>query len=320
MDIRSLKNTARERLSNASYNPGRLALIHTGAAVVLSLLMTLVSFLLTRQMDTTSGLAGIGMRTVLSSAQMLLLIGGSAVMPFWDAGFLRACLNISRGEPAQPDTLLEGFRRFGVVLRLTLIRGIFCVLIAVFCLQAASMLFMMLPLSNNFMEEVLALMESGAVVDDAAVAKLMPHLFMVYVLWAVFALIILVPLLYRFRLADWAVMDNTRRALPAFGLSGICTRGNRFFLFRLDLSFWWYYGLHLLATILAYGDTVLTALGVNVNADAAFFAFYVLSLALSLLVAWRFAPQVQTTYALSYDELLKRSGFANTQTKTQNLG
>ena len=313
MNIRSLKNTARERLSNASCNPGRLSLIHTGAAVMLSLLMTLVNFLLTRQMDNTSGLAGIGMRTMLSTAQMILLIGGSAVMPFWDAGFRRACLNISRGDSAQPSTLLEGFRRFGVVLRVTLIRGIFCIFIAVFCLQAASMLFMMLPMSDNFMEQALALMESGAAVDDAAVAELMPHLTMVYVLWAAFALIILVPLLYRFRLADWAVMDNAHKALKAFGLSGICTRGNRFSLLRLDLSFWWYYGLQLLAAVLAYGDMVLAALGAEIHADAAFFAFYVLSLALQLLVAWRFAPQVQTAYALAYDDLLARSGFAKTQ-------
>ncbi len=319
MNIRSLKKAAAERLSNPSCNPGRLALIHTGAAVALSLLMTLVNFLLERQMGTTGGLAGIGTRTVLSSIQMILLIGGSAVMPFWDAGFMRAALCISRDESAETRTLFEGFRRFGVVLRLTLLRGILVVMIAVFCLQAASMIFMMLPMSNNFMDEALKLMESGAVIDDAAVADLMSHMIMVYVLWAAFTGIILVPLLYRFRLADWAVMDNTRRALAAFGLSGICTRGNRFFLFRLDLSFWWYYGLQLLAAILAYGDLVLTALGVNVNADTAFFVFYLLSLALQLLVAWRFAPQVQTTYALAYDDLLTRSGFANTQTKSQNL-
>lgn len=318
MDIRSLKNTARERLSAAGGNPGRLALIHAGAAVVLSLLTTLVNFLLERQMGATSGLAGIGLRTALSTAQLILLIGGSALMPFWNAGFRRACLNISRKETAPANTLLAGFRRFGVVLRLTLIQGLFVVMVAIFCLQAASALFMMLPLSNNFMEQVLALMESGAMIDDAAIAKLMPSLTMVYVLWAGLTLLILLPLFYRFRLADWAIMDNTDRAMSAFGLSGLCTRGNRFFLFRLDLSFWWYYALQLLATAIAYGDTLLSALGVNVNANAAFIAFFVLSLALQLLVAWRFAPQVQAAYALAYDTLLSRSGFAKNQ--AQNLG
>lgn len=313
MDIKTLKNTAAERLSNASYSPGRLALIHAGAAVALSLLMTLVNFLLTRQMDNTGGLTGIGMRTALSTAQMLLLMVGSAAIPFWDAGFLRANLCISRGEQAKPATLLEGFRRFGVVLRLTLIRGVFVVMVAVFCLQAASMIFMMLPMSDSFVEQAMKLIEAGAVIDEAAVAELMEHMLMVYVLWAVFALIVLVPLLYRFRLADWAIMDRTPKALAAFGLSGICTRGNRFSLFRLDLSFWWYYALHLLSAILAYGDILLSAFGVNLNADVAFFVFYLLSLGISLLVAWRFAPLVQTTYALAYDDLLSRSGFANTK-------
>jgi uncharacterized membrane protein len=313
MDIRSLKKSAQERLSNSSYSPARLALLNTGVAVALSLLITLVNFLLNRQISNTGGLAGIGTRTVLSSVQLILIIGGSIVMPFWDAGFLRAALCISRNESVGPTTLLEGFRRFGSVLRLTLLRGILCVLIGFFCLQAASAIFMMLPLSNNFMDEVFVLMESGAALDDAAVEVLMPHLFMVYVLWAVFACIILIPLLYRFRLADWAIMDQTPRALAAFSLSGICTRGNRFSLFQLDLSFWWYYGLQLLAAILAYGDTLLTALGVNVNANAAFFAFYILSLAIQLLIAWRFAPRVQTTYALAYENLLQRSGFAKTQ-------
>ena len=67
MDIRQLKAQAQERAASARYDARKLALLFTGAAVALSFLITLVGFLLTKQMEGTGGLSGIGLRTLLSS-------------------------------------------------------------------------------------------------------------------------------------------------------------------------------------------------------------------------------------------------------------
>lgn len=301
MDIPTLKTSAAEHLAAAPYSPRKLVLLHTGAALVLSLILTLANYLLTKQIDTTGGLAGIGTRTVLSAIQMFLSIAGAAVMPFWEFGFLRAALNISRREPAQPTTLLEGFRRFGPVLRLLLLRGALFVAVAFFCLQGATMIFMMSPLSFSFMEAAEALIESGAAIDPAAVDGLMVHMIPLYLLWAALLCLFLIPLMYRYRLADWAVMDDAPGARAAMKMSKRWMFLRRKKLFRLDLSFWWYYGLMLLAAGLAYGDQLLSLLGVPLNGDWAFFGFYLLSMAVQFAIAWRFAPQVQTTYAVAYD-------------------
>lgn len=303
MNIQDLKQTAHSRLSAATYNPHKLALLHSGAAVAVSLLMTLVSFLLTRQMDTTGGLSGITTRAVLSFAQTMLMLASAVAMPFWEFGFYRSALNLSRNEPATPTTLLTGFRRFGVVLRLLLLRTVLVIGITFACLQAATILFMLSPWSVLTMETAEQLLSSGAAMEEAAMMQMMQTMYPVYILFAVLMIVLLFPILYRFRLSDWAVMDDTDKALQAMKYSAFWMHRKRLWLFRLDLSFWWYYGLMSLSSLLAYGDALLPALGVQMNEDVAFFLFYLLSAAVQLIVAWRFAPKVQTTYALAYSAL-----------------
>ncbi len=302
MNIKSLTSTARDRLSAASYSPNRLALLHTGAAVALAVILTLINYLLTRQMENTAGLSGIGTRTILLSVQTGLTIAGAAAMPFWECGFRRAALLLSRAQPATPNALLEGFRRFGVVLRTNLLRTAACLILAFFCLQAATTIFLMTPMSEPFMEAAMAVMESGVAVDDAAATQLMPTLTWVYVIWAVLAGIVLLPLLYRYRMADWAIMDETDRALKAFRESKRLMFRRRAQLLRLDLHFWWYYALQVVATAVAYGDILLPAFGVTVDPNVAFFGFVLISQLAQLLLAWRFAPLVNTTYAAAYNE------------------
>ena len=303
MDNPTLKHSAAQALSGATYPPGRLALLHTGAALLMSCLTTLVSFLLTRQIDATSGLSGLGTRTVLMMAQTLLTVAAVAVLPFWEYGFLRAAIGYSRREQVTPATLLTGFRRFGPVLRLILLRSILVMGVTFLCIQAASILFMMSPLSTVFMQQIDQLLATAdpASLDAAAIEGLMPYLYPMYVLFAVALCVVLIPLLYRLRLADYLVLDGTDKALYALRLSSHSMRGNRLTLFKLDVSFWWYYLLLGLCTVLAYGDKLLPVLGICMNADVAFWLFYGLSICAQLVITWRFAPLIQTTYAMFYD-------------------
>lgn len=303
MDIRNLKSTAAERISAASYSPRRLALIHTGAAVILSLLLTIINYLLAGGMENTGGLAGIGTRSLLATAQTVLLMAGSVALPFWDFGFYRASLNITRQESATPATLLTGFRRFGPTLRLLLLRALMTVGVSLACVEAATTIFMLTPLSNGFWEQAETIIKAGTEVTPEVVQSLMPFLTPVYILSGILACVILIPLLYRFRLADYAIMDDDATgALAAMKKSNHLLRGKKLAMFKLDLSFWWYYGLLLLAMAVSYGDTLLPLLGLPTS-DMTTLLFAAISGAFQLLIAWRFAAYVHTTTATAYNEL-----------------
>lgn len=303
MNIRNLKSTAAEHLSAATYSPRRLALLHTGAAVALSLLLTVVDFILSKGMENTGGLSGIGMRSILATAQTVLMMAGAVALPFWDYGFYRASLNIARRESAAPVTLLTGFSRFGAVLRLLLLRALLCIGVSLACVEAAATIFTMTPLSNDFWAQAETIINAGTEVTPEVVQALMPYLTPVYILTGILACVILIPLLYRFRLADLCIMDdNATGALAAMKKSSRLLRGKKLAIFKLDLSFWWYYGLLLLAAALSYGDLLLPVFGIGAN-DATAMVFSACSGALQLLVAWRFAALVHTTTATAYNQL-----------------
>ncbi len=308
MNIANLKHQSGQILATHGGNFFRLTLIHSAITLGISTLVTILNFLLSRQIANTTGLSGISTRTTLTAMQTMLSLGLSAALPFWDMGILRVALLTTRGQTPSVSTLPEGFRRFGPVLRTFLLRLLLIFGVGFACLQAASILFMLSPLSYRtmeVMEQLLAQMDASQLqaMDPAAVEALLPTLIPVYVIFGALLCGILVPLLYRLRLLDFAIMDTAPGARAALRQSIVRMRGNRLAFFRLDLSFWWYYGMQILAAALAYADILLDWLGVPIHGDVAFFLFYFLSLAAQLLLTWQFAPRVLTTCALAYEEL-----------------
>lgn len=305
MDLPSLKQNARSALLAAPYPPGRLALFHTGAALLVSLVTTLIGFALTRATDSTGGLSGLGSRTLLETVRILVILAGSAVIPFWDLGYLRAALCTARGQNADLRTLPEGFRRFGISLRLMLLRTILFMALTMVCFQLATFAFLLSPFSMGFYEQAQQLLESAnaSALSQLELETVLPTLLPLYAFCTLVLLAVLVPILYRFRLADWSVMDEAPGALAALVGSFRAMKGKRLQLLRLDLSFWWYYALQLLAAGLASADLLLPLLGIRADADTFFWVFYLLSLAAQLVIGWRLNPRVQTAYALAYDYL-----------------
>ena len=307
-DRKGLKAAAEQALSKASYDPRLLAVIHTGVALGVSLVLTLISYFLTRQIDSTGGLAGMGTRSVLSTAQAMLSIGSAVIMPFWEIGFIAAAIRMARQQSATPDTLLSGFRRLGPVLRLNLLRALIIGLISFACLQVSSVIFIMTPLSIPIMEATEALMAQGApVIDEALIQSLIPHILPVYGIFGVLFCVIAIPVLYRFRMADFAIMDlEPAGALRALGASHKMMRYNRLSLFKIDLQFWWFYALQIFGVALCYGDEILPAVGIRLpfSGDTAFFLFLGIYLIFQLALAWFAQSRVQTTYACVYEALL----------------
>lgn len=311
MDIRDRKGLMKNAdlaLSQAAYNPRILALIHTGVALGVSLVLTLISYFLTRQIDTTGGLSGMGMRSVLTTVQAMLSISSAVLMPFWEIGFFAAAIGIARQQPTGPSTLLSGFRRFGPILRLNLLRGLLIGFMGFLCLQISSGIFILTPFSNPLMEATEALMAQGTPeINDALIATLMPLITPMYWIFGILFCVIAIPILYRFRMADFVIMDNKPiGALQALGASHKMMRYNRLALFKLDLRFWWFYALQVLSLGLCYGDELLPALGISlpVGGDAAFFLFFAIHLVCQLTLAWFAQSRVQVAYACAYEALL----------------
>ena len=118
------------------------------------------------------------------------------------------------------------------------------------------------------------------------------------------AMVLLIPVLYLLRFADYVMMDQPELgALYAIVSSFHMTRRHFKALFKLDLRFWWYYALELLVVVISYGHMILDLAGVDIGigGDTAMFVFYIASLAGQLgLYVWK-KNTVFATYALAYD-------------------
>ena len=71
-DRRALKSAARESLAAAPYDPRKLILLHTGVTIAVSLIGTILNFVLSKQIENTGGLGGMGLRSMLSTVQSVL--------------------------------------------------------------------------------------------------------------------------------------------------------------------------------------------------------------------------------------------------------
>lgn len=304
MNYRDIRTAAAERLSSAQTDPRRQSLIYAGAALGLSVLITVINFLLSRQLESTGGLAGIGMRSALTTAQSVLSFAAVVLLPFWDAGYRHSCLQLARGRRLWNDMLLEGFRRWGVVLRLSLLRSLLFMALSFICLQAAGMLYMFSPFSLPAMEMMSQIMENtDPAAMEQAMETVLPMLIPVYVIFAVVLLAALIPVTYRLRLADMFIIDEHCGARVAMLESNRRMKGHCVQYFRLDLSFWWYYLAQLAVTAIAYGDLALNALGVAINPDVSYFLFFGISALGQFLLIWRCAPMIFTAHALAYETL-----------------
>ena len=151
-DRRALKAAARNSLAAATYDPRKLILIHTGISVGLSLLCTIIDYVLSLQIQNTGGLGGLGTRSILSTARSVLQVIVSLGLPFWEAGYCFATIKIVRGKEANPASLLEGFRRFGPLLRAMMLQSIIYIAVLILCFTVGSRIFLLTPLSDPFYE------------------------------------------------------------------------------------------------------------------------------------------------------------------------
>ncbi len=310
MDLLHTPASARRSLDNASYNGRTLALIHSGAALAVSLILVILNVFLSRSIDGTGGLGGLGTRAILQSAQSLLSTASNLLLPFWQIGIVFAALQYARNQQVGPQSLMEGFRRFGKVLRTILLQVLMYMAIGFACMNVASIVFFFSPLSSRLTSQLEPMLSDPdaltALLSDAtALEGLSEQMLPMYIILAVILLVVCTPLFFRLRMASFAIMDDAPGALAAIVGSFRMMKGNCIALLKVDLKFWWFFALKLFAATAAYGDVILPLVGVHLpfNEDVLFYGAYGLYIVLELVINWRFAAYIQTTYAHCYETL-----------------
>ncbi len=315
-DRAQLLDLADGRIRDAGHTPRRLVLLSSGISFALALLIALLNYLLAWQVNANAGgLAGLPLRTVLETVSTALRYALSLAMPFWSIGFVSAMLLVARGQEAAPKSLLEGFRRFGPVLRLELLEGLIYTAVAMVCMYAAALLFMLTPFASDALALLEPVMEAATVeqmetyMAQLSYEQMLSALLPAFVIFALVYLAVALPLLYRLRMAQFAIMDRPGTgAREALRISSRIMRGNRWQLLRLDLHFWWYYALSLVTAALAYADELPALLGFElpISDTAAFFGAYALYVLTTLALHLWMLHRVRTVYAVVYDVLLHR--------------
>lgn len=303
-----VKSAARSALNHAFYDPKKLALIYAGVAVGFDLLITVINYILSRQIASFGGIAGLGARGIFSTLQTLLPIVSMLFVPLWEIGMLRAGMGFMRDEPVSPSTLTAGFRRFGPVLRLLLLRTALLFVIVLIAINVGSVVFSVTPWAASIQDIAQAVMETGTITEEM-IAQMMPSMAPLYIIFFATFGILALPLFFRLRMADFIIMDKPAGALAALLFSHRLMRGNCFKLLKLDLSFWWYYVISFLSIAVCYLDLILSAVGITlpISSDVALFLFFGLYALIRFFLCWQSGSYVNTTYAIAFDSIAPKA-------------
>ncbi|MDD5864155.1 MAG: DUF975 family protein [Firmicutes bacterium] len=318
MDIRNtrqLKDFAAQRLGNAQEGQ-KIVLLYTAIALGVTALVTIVNYCLNLRIDQMTGLGGMGARSMLTTVQTLLPVAQALFLMCLDLGYLSTMLRVARGQYASPNGLRLGFDRFWVLLRCNLLRGLIYFGLGMASVYAAMMIYLMSPLASSAMELLTPMVtaaaaagETSITLDDAAYAQLMSAMTPALILCAVLFLAVAAPFFYRYRMADYLLIDRPGiGAVAALRESRKMMKGHRVQLLKLDLSLWWFYAAMLAASVICYGDLIFPALGISlpISGTAAYFVFFAAYVAATFAIYYFLRNRVEVTYALVYDSLRPR--------------
>ena len=313
LKFRTLSDAAKRALEPKKQDMQRIVLFYLLIITSLSLVASALTLLLSDRIAGTGGLRGMGLRSVLSTAQTLLPLVQTLVFLGLQMGYHDAALGVSRDKPVSLDTLWGGFRRFLPLLRVNLLQGMLYGAAGFLCLYLATYIFLLLPASEEFVSVIMPVFESASVLsgeivlDDAtltaATAAMKPFVWIFLPLF----LILFIPMFYHYRLAIYRLLDHGQpRAFRALMESRALMRRSRLTLLKLDLHLWWYYLAQLLLQLVCYGDVALALVGITLpfSDTAGYYLFLVLSLALQFVFQYLVMNRVGMLYAVFYDRLL----------------
>lgn len=304
-----LKESAKKSLSGTSFDHRRMILCWAGAICLMSIAVSFLVFWMNREIETTGGISGIDRRNLLTTTTVVAQLLQAVLLLFLGFGYTSVAIDLARDHLPEKGCLLDGFRHYGVILRLTFLKGTLIGGVLFISIQIGSFLFCMTPMAAPLVEFTETYLESTdyAAMEKALMAVLeqvqQPLMLTVAIVFVGLG----IPLLFRFRMADLIVMDDPNLgALKAVTGSAKLLRGKCWMLFRLDLHFWWYHGIYLLLLLLGSAGFLSSFFGISLSFDPDMFALIstiAAAIGMFLLAVWR-KNLVRLTYVNAYDFLL----------------
>lgn len=304
-NYRDLKQRTDSALKVAR-DPKKTILVYASVLTGLSLLVSILLEVLDARISNAGGLSKMDTRSILSTVRSILPVVQSLVLLCLEMGYLGAALRFARKQYADHRDLRSGLRYLAPLLRMVLLQALIYTGILLAVTNLVAQLYLITPFAQPLLEAVAQLPDPTAALDDQALAALfLPMLPMLVITMAVFALLA-VPLAYRYRMANYRLLDHPQEgARAALRSSRHMMRGNCFRLFKVDLHFWWYYLLTFLATVICYGDSILLLVGVQlpISETAAYFLFYALYLVIQFFLFLGFRNRLEVTYTTAYEAI-----------------
>ena len=309
---RELKQQARERLE-ACPQEKKIGLLYGGSLFVISVVYLLADLLISRLTPQTGGLSTIGTRSFMSALSGILPVVTYLLSMCLSFGYMGGMVRISRGQYASPNALRTGFERFWPLLRLTFFKGLITLGFSMGAFSLATILFTLSPFSDRLIQALEPVVSGGSLLSEGTMeltegvieavnASLLPLMAIFLVITAVFV----VPLLYRLRMTDYVLYDHPEAgALYAIRESKKMMRFHRLSVFKLDLSFWWFYLALALSYALNYAPMFLSVSGISlpVEGEALSVLCFLLSCAAEFVVIFFLRSRMEVTCALAYNRL-----------------
>lgn len=312
-----LKETARLRLDQATADPRRLVLLHTGAIVLLNLAVNGLNMYLNQQIGSTGGLGGLGTRSILQTIKTLLYYVSLFFTPFWTAGLLHCMISIIRRQETGTKSLFYGFRRFGRIMSYQLWQMILLVLLCVVLMYAVCFVFLLTPFAKDFMKlsEPLMMDPNLFLADGTMNFSILPieeltaALIPFFIMYAAVIAPVYALFSYHLRLTNFLLIEGAERGAFASMIVSIrMMKGHKKQILKLDLCFWWYYLLEGLLLGVLYLDLILPLLGIvlPLNPTVFYFVTIILYSILELGLHYWKKAEIDATYALAYETIFRK--------------
>lgn len=306
-----LKERAVSILSHSKPDYRKLVCFHAAVSIGASLILTLVDLLLGAAVVDTGGLAGRGIRAIFETIRSLLSSGISLVLPFWQVGILYTSIRVTRQQNVSIPLLTRGFNRLGPVLRYYLLLIAIVFGICMVSAYAAVPFAASTTVPPELKEAIQALDESVLEDPELLFASIPMDQMLLFLMPLFIPMLILclggmIYISYRFRLCPYLLLDDPQvGAIQAVSLSNRMTKGHKWCLFKLDISFWWYYLLQWVLSVIALLPVVLELFHVALPVPGA--VLYLICQVIyslgSLALTWLAGAYVEITYACAYDQL-----------------
>ena len=300
-NYKDIRSRAKKTLDYTPWDVKKLVLVFALVSWGVSFLLLGIDALLALGTEKAQGLSGLGVLSLLETASSALSLVFEIFNLFWLPGILYCGLMLLREQDPWPKGLLRGFKKWKSFVKLTIL--IYILIFALTMVLAPVISILSLPFMGGF-EEILANMpeseaEMVAYVEALPADQLMRATMPMLIMAVVAVLAITIPLFYRARLVFLLLLDEEQLGVrEAIRFSFKLTKGSCIQLFRLDLSFWWYYLLLALVNILPLGAELIgwsgTAATLGCSAVAAILGIGVYMLGLM---------KVNTANAVAYDHL-----------------